>query len=266
MGSIVLNGQNEIGLGYSVSGNTLYPGIRYCGQSAAAYATANGNLDISEEIIQTGVSCQTGYNRWGDYSAIQVDPTDNDAFWFTSEYIGTGGARKTKIASFIIGPVPLSANFRSDNLTPQINTTVNFTDFSQGGPINWSWSVTSSTFIFVGGTSSSSQNPKIEFTAAGDYTINSTIWDGANYSSEIKTNYISAVECDLALPFTEDFSEGELPQCWRNIDHVGYGQGWQFNNPGGKIINTTTAANGFAILDSDHYGPGNDPECRPSLT
>ena len=100
MGSIMLNGQNEIGLGYSVSSTTVYPGIRYCGQSAAAYAAATGTMDIPEEVIQTGTISQTAAERWGDYSALQVDPSDDATFWFTSEYIGSGETRNTKIASF----------------------------------------------------------------------------------------------------------------------------------------------------------------------
>ena len=46
MGSIMLNGNNEIGLGYSVSSIAIYPGIRYCGQSAAAYLAATSTLDV----------------------------------------------------------------------------------------------------------------------------------------------------------------------------------------------------------------------------
>jgi hypothetical protein len=59
------------------------------------------------------------------------------------------------------------------------------------------------------------------------------------------------------MPFSEDFSDGVIPNCWTLVDHQGNGQVWQFNNPGGRTINTTTASNGFAILDSDNYGSGN---------
>jgi hypothetical protein len=107
MGSIMLNGHNMIALGYSVSSTTTYPSIRYCGQSPAAYNLANGLMDIAEDTIQTGSHSQTGANRWGDYSLMSVDPNDDATFWFTSEYIGSGNARKSKIASFkfIIGPI-----------------------------------------------------------------------------------------------------------------------------------------------------------------
>jgi hypothetical protein len=103
MGSIRLNGQNEIGLGYSISSTTVYPGIRYTGQSASAYAAGAGTLDLAEQTVVTGANVQTTYNRWGDYSAIAVDPTDDKTFWFTTQYVGPSQARKTRIFSFQVG-------------------------------------------------------------------------------------------------------------------------------------------------------------------
>ncbi|MCX6266623.1 MAG: BACON domain-containing carbohydrate-binding protein [Bacteroidetes bacterium] len=100
MGSIMLNGNNEIGLGYSISSTSMFPGIFFCGQSPAAYLSASGILDIAEDTIKLGAYSQTGANRWGDYSQMSVDPADDKTFWFTNQYVGSGGSRKTKIASF----------------------------------------------------------------------------------------------------------------------------------------------------------------------
>ncbi len=71
-----------------------------------------------------------------------------------------------------------------------------------------------------------------------------------------------------SFPYSQDFSAGALPNCWENIDNEGSGQVWQFNNPGGITFNATSAANGFAILDSDNYGSGNSQNAdliTPSL-
>jgi hypothetical protein len=106
MGSIRLNGQNEIGLAYSISSTTVYPGIRYTGQSATAYAAGAGTLDLAEQTVVTGAYSQTSYNRWGDYAGICVDPSDDKTFWFTTEYIGASQARKTRIFSFQVGSAP----------------------------------------------------------------------------------------------------------------------------------------------------------------
>ncbi|MCX6279991.1 MAG: BACON domain-containing carbohydrate-binding protein [Bacteroidetes bacterium] len=107
MGSICMNGSNEIGMGYSVSSTTINPGLLFCGQSAGANANATGILDLTEDTIQVGANSQTGANRWGDYAQISLDPTDDKTFWFTSQYIGGGGSRKTKIASFRYDFAPL---------------------------------------------------------------------------------------------------------------------------------------------------------------
>jgi len=257
MGSIMLNGQNELALGYSISSSTMLPGIRYCGQSSAAYAMATSAFDVPEEVIQDGVFYQTGINRWGDYASMQVDPAGDSTFWFTSEYIGTGGARKTKIASFEILQPSLTANFQASNITPPVNTVVFFTDQSLGSPGSWTWSIAPGTFFFTGGTSSSSQNPQVQFTAADSYTVTLTVSNGQQTDSEIKTDYINVQNCsNVALPFSEDFSDGMLPDCWSNIDNIGNGQVWLFNNPGGVVLNSTTGTNGFAVLDSDYYGSG----------
>ena len=128
MGSIMLNANNKIGLGYSISSSSMYPGIRYTGQTAGAYATGAGVLDVPEEIIQTGANSQTGQNRWGDYALMSVDPVDNETFWFTTQYIGSGGSRKTKIASFKIGNAPVATTLPATAVTgvsATLNGTVN---------------------------------------------------------------------------------------------------------------------------------------------
>jgi len=154
--------------------------------------------------------------------------------------------------------VGIIANFSASSTAPLINTTVNLTDLSYGNPTSWTWTITPGTFIYTGGTSASSQNPMVQFTAGGPYTVSLTVSNGSSQDSETRAHYISAIDCNnLSLPLTEDFADGSLPVCWANIDHQGNGQVWEFNNPGGWPINTATASNGFAILDSDHYGDGN---------
>lgn len=140
MGSVRLNGQNEIGLGYSISSTTVYPGIRYTGQSASAYSSGTGTLDLAEQTIVTGAYSQTNYNRWGDYSGLTIDPSDDRTFWFTTQYVGVSLARKTRIASFQIGSAPASPDLltQSQSASPVsvlagATTTVSCTVLNQGG-------------------------------------------------------------------------------------------------------------------------------------
>ena len=57
----------------------------------------------AENIIQAGGGSQTGtLHRWGDYSAMTVDPVDDCTFWYTNEYLKASGSFNwsTRIASF----------------------------------------------------------------------------------------------------------------------------------------------------------------------
>lgn len=137
MGSIRLNGQGEIGLGYSISSSTVYPGIRYTGQSATAYAAGAGVMDLSEQTIVAATTAQSSYNRWGDYSGMSVDPVDDKTFWYTTQY---GGSRQSKIASFQVAAAPATPDLitQSPATTPAsiiqgATTTASCTVKNQGG-------------------------------------------------------------------------------------------------------------------------------------
>lgn len=99
MGSIASDKQGNIALGYSASSSTVFPSIRYTGRLVT---DALGSMQ-TENIIQAGGGSQTGtLHRWGDYSAMTIDPVDDCTFWFTTEYLKANGTWNwsTRIASF----------------------------------------------------------------------------------------------------------------------------------------------------------------------
>jgi len=100
MGSIAQDKQGNIALGYSASSGTVRPAVRYTGRLAT---DALNTMQTEASIVEGGGS-QTGSNlsRWGDYSAMSVDPADDCTFWFTSEYLQANGAFNwsTRIGSF----------------------------------------------------------------------------------------------------------------------------------------------------------------------
>ncbi|MCB2197678.1 MAG: M6 family metalloprotease domain-containing protein [Bacteroidetes bacterium] len=77
------------------------------------------------------------------------------------------------------------------------------------------------------------------------------------YSNGV-TDHASTPCVESLLPINEDFSDAATPSCWQNIDNVGAGQSWVFDNPNGYTFGSTTGDNGFALLDSDEYGSGNN--------
>lgn len=194
MASIAINGSNEIGLGYSISSNTVYPGIRYTGQSSTAYAQANGIMDIEEGIIWEGAASQTNTNRWGDYSLLSVDPTDDKTFWYTNQYVSSG--QRTRIASFMFSdPLPLPA-FIASNFLPCLNEVVNFAGQSTGSPTAWAWTFTPNTVTFVNGTSSSSQNPSLQFNALGVYDVTLSVTNPVGTNAVTESGYIVVNEAN----------------------------------------------------------------------
>ncbi|MFN2467948.1 MAG: hypothetical protein ABR521_07470, partial [Gaiellaceae bacterium] len=101
MGSIAMDNDGNMGLGYSVSNATdVFPGIRYTGRLAG---DPLGTLPQGEATIIAGGGSQTSTGRrWGDYSSMNVDPVDDCTFWYTTEYYSTTSATswKTRIGSF----------------------------------------------------------------------------------------------------------------------------------------------------------------------
>jgi hypothetical protein len=99
MGSIAQDKQGNMLLGYSVSSSSVRPSIRYTGRLVS---DAAGTMQ-AESTLTTGVGSQTGgLSRWGDYSAMTIDPVDDCTFWYTNQYLKTTGSFNwsTRIGSF----------------------------------------------------------------------------------------------------------------------------------------------------------------------
>ena len=101
MGSIAIDKYKNIALGYSVSGDAVYPSIRVTGRKNS---DPLNELTVNEIEIVTGGGNQMSNTRWGDYSMMSVDPVDDLTFWYTQMYLPFNGAFawSTRIASFMI--------------------------------------------------------------------------------------------------------------------------------------------------------------------
>ena len=91
----------DIGLGYSASSSSIYPGIRFTGRVPT---DPLGTMETEANIL-TGTGAQVGSDayRWGDYTAMQVDPSDDCTFWYVDQYQQINGTFDwdTNISSFI---------------------------------------------------------------------------------------------------------------------------------------------------------------------
>jgi hypothetical protein len=100
MGSAAMDGQGNLAIGFSASSATINPQVRY----AARLATDPLNtLAQGEAHLFDGIGSQSGTaNRWGDYSALSIDPVDDTTFWYTNEYYSTTATFnwRTRIGNF----------------------------------------------------------------------------------------------------------------------------------------------------------------------
>jgi hypothetical protein len=79
MGSLTRDNVGNILLGYSESSSSIFPSIAVTGGPTAPFGP--------ETVVVNGTGSQpdTG-NRWGDYSAMRIDPKDFCSFYYTTEY------------------------------------------------------------------------------------------------------------------------------------------------------------------------------------
>lgn len=103
MGSIATTAKGETCLGYSISSATTYPSI-----GVVARRGRSNHMNVREFVAFDGNIdgfVQRRTSRWGDYSAMAIDPVD-DTCWYTQEHarpntrIGEQFGWATKIIQF----------------------------------------------------------------------------------------------------------------------------------------------------------------------
>jgi hypothetical protein len=90
MPAIAMDKNQDIAIGYTTSGSGAgqFPSLVYTGRTPSDPA---GTME-TEVVLKAGLGSQTGGgHRWGDYSSMTIDPTDDCTFWFTEEYQKTNG-------------------------------------------------------------------------------------------------------------------------------------------------------------------------------
>jgi hypothetical protein len=88
MGSAAMDRDGNIGLGFSISSSATHPGIHFTGHRVT---DPLGVMGQGEGTLIDGTGSNTSVGRWGDYSSLSVDPTDDCTFWYTNQYQTTDG-------------------------------------------------------------------------------------------------------------------------------------------------------------------------------
>ena len=136
MSSIAVNRLGDVALGYSASNSATHAGIRYAGRLAGDPAST---FTLGEQTMQAGTGSQQGASRWGDYSAMTLDPVDGCTFWYANEYyVANGTDWHTAIGSFgypgcTTPPANTSAPVASVTGTALVGSTLSATKGSWSG-------------------------------------------------------------------------------------------------------------------------------------
>jgi len=104
MGSVAMDYSGDLAVGFSASSPTINPQVRYAGRLSTDPLSTLGQ---GEAHLFDGTGSQIGSgSRWGDYSALTVDPVDDTTMWYTQEYYATNSSAnwRTRIGTFRINP------------------------------------------------------------------------------------------------------------------------------------------------------------------
>ncbi len=204
MGSIAMDHVGDIAVGYSGSSSSSYPYVAYASRTTG---DALGTLS-AETVVKSGGGSQSGSNlsRWGDYSAMSVDPVDDCTFWYTNEYLKTTGAFNwsTWIASFSF---PGCTNAAKQNQTISFTSTAPNGAFVGGPTYTVTASATSglpvSLTIDASATSVCSiSGSTVSFVGAGTCVVDANQAGNANYTAASQVQQSFAVAASAPPDFS----------------------------------------------------------------
>ena len=225
MGSIAMDQVGDIAVGYSISSSSVFPSVAFTGRVPTDPA---GTMQAETRVV-SGSGSQTSQTRtltrWGDYSAMQVDPVDDCTFWYTQEYIKTNGVFNwnTRIASFKFPNC--STNTFLLNVTLAGNGTVTSSPAGISCP-----SITCSANFASGTTVTLTATAAAGATFAG--------WSGAACSG----TGTCSINMTAAQSVTATFNLVTFPL---SVTSAGSGSGSITSNPSGINCPTTTCSASF---------------------
>ena len=103
MGSIAMDKVGNMALGFSESSSSIHPKVAFTGRTPSdPLGTMEGiTVIFAGNGSQTG-GIANGGDRWGDYTDMVIDPSDDCSFWYVDQYIPANGNFNfhTRLASF----------------------------------------------------------------------------------------------------------------------------------------------------------------------
>jgi PKD repeat protein len=223
----------------SAPGNNIYSTYHDHTDPNTNYWAAMGGTSMATPMV-AGV-CALIWSQNPSLTAAQVktqlySTADNIDAYLSSKYIGKMGAGRINAYNAVnTGPPPAPvAAFVGSPTSGTEPLTVNFTDQSTGSITSWSWT-------FGDGGTSTAQNPSHQYTSAGTYTVTLNVTGPGGSDGETKTNYITVNPCvNPTAGFVGSPTSGDYPL---NVTFTNQSTGatsynWNFGDGG-----TSTATN-----------------------
>lgn len=207
---------------------------------------------------QTCAGTETQYENFMDYANCTVIYTQDQADLMDAVLNGSRSSLLASDACTPINPQPPVADFVADITTVAEGGSVNFTDLSTNYPSGWTWTVTPSTGTsFISGTDANTQDPTVQFTVAGSYTIQLNASNGYGNDDEIKSNYILVVapgggttDCDTMRNYT--LAEEANYAVYTITGEAGYYPSIATINTGAAIISSHADSYNAPVITSVH--------------
>lgn len=207
--------------------------VTFTDQSTNSPTSWNWSITPSTFTFVSGTSAssqnpQLQFNEGGFYSVTLT----------ATNFIGSGSVTKT---DYILVVGITVAEFTANNTLPGVGQTVNFTDLSSNNPYSWSWTFIPNTVNFADGTTSSSQNPHVQFTASGSYSVSLAVSNGASNDLEVKSNFISVTFSPVADFDADNYTPaiGSPVNFWDISLNNPTSLYWTFDPPSVTFVNGT---------------------------
>ncbi|MBF0457915.1 MAG: VCBS repeat-containing protein [Nitrospirae bacterium] len=187
--SIAVNGNGDAALGFSGSSTTTYAGGYYTARLSAA---TTGTMQTVGRLVAGAAPYYITYsgtsNRWGDYSATTVDPSDDLTFWTIQEYAKGATNWGTWWGSFTA-----TASTAQNTLTVTMSGTGTGTVTPSTGTLSWSGKT---------GTASYDNTTQVTLTAAAASGSSFTSWSGCDNTSGSQCTVAMSSSKSVIVTFT----------------------------------------------------------------
>jgi hypothetical protein len=236
--SVAVDNAGDVAIGFAASASTIFAGAYYTMHGAADAAGSVQSSGVLAAGLASYVRTFGGGNRWGDYSATVIDPS-NDSFWIFNQYADTQGTpiggevgrwrtRWGNFAGTVAIPAPGTPDLTTDTGTsPTDNITNDNTPTFSGTGQNGLTVIIRANGVNVGSG----------VVAGGTYTITTSVLADNNYNiTAEQTNGATTSPTSAALPVTIDTLAPSL---------VG----------GAPTFNFLTAAHSLAYAFNENVGP-----------